>query len=99
MNINKNIVAVLAIVLNLFIGFSQTNSYTKPEWGEYTVKDGVLFAHISKWPADGKLVIDRAIKPREARLLSEPSKKMKIKLIDDKLQFFYQKKLLMLRCL
>lgn len=93
MIINKKTVAILTIVFNLFIGFSQTTSpYAKPEWGSYTTKDGFLFAHIEKWPADGKLVIDRAIKPREARLLSDPSKKMKIQLIDGQLTVFLPEK-------
>ncbi|MDO7171587.1 SGNH/GDSL hydrolase family protein [Mariniflexile sp. AS56] len=81
----KLIIAAIAIFLNIGIGFSQTSPYEKPEWGGYTEEDGFLFAHVFNWPEDGKLVIDRAIKPREARLLSEPDKKMKIKLIDDKL--------------
>ena len=42
-------------------------------------------AHISDWPEDGKLIIDRNIKPREARLLTAPSKKLKIQLINDDL--------------
>lgn len=86
MNLYKKIIIVaIASVLNIGDGFSQTIDYAKPEWGAYTEKDGFLLAHVFNWPEDGKLVIDRAIKPREARLLSEPTKKIKIKLIDGKL--------------
>ncbi|WP_282117065.1 SGNH/GDSL hydrolase family protein [Cellulophaga baltica] len=87
MNVSKKIISVaIAFILNVGVGFSQVNEYAKPEWGGYTEgEDGFLLAHVFNWPADGKLVIDRAIKPREARLLSEPDKKIKIKLIEGKL--------------
>lgn len=88
MNVLKKIIVALLILLNVFQGVAQTNSYAKPEWGYYSAKDGFLFAHVVKWPKDGKLVIDRTIKPREARLISDLSKKMKIKLINDKLTIF-----------
>ena len=94
MNIYKKIIIVaIAIILNASVGFSQTIPSEKPEWGAYTqVEDGFLLAHVIHWPEDGKLVIDRAIKPREARLLSNPSKKIKIKLIDGKLTVLLPKK-------
>jgi alpha-L-fucosidase len=87
MNFHKNLLVVLTVAfINISVGFSQTIPYEKPEWGAYTNgEDGFLLAHVLDWPADGKLVIDRAIKPREARLLSDPSKKIKIKLIEGKL--------------
>ncbi|MCL5128535.1 SGNH/GDSL hydrolase family protein [Algibacter sp. L4_22] len=87
MNVYKKlIIFTIAFVLNIGIGFSQTIPYEKPEWGAYTEgEEGFLLAHVVNWPEDGKLVIDRTIKPREARLLSEPDKKIKIKLIDGKL--------------
>ncbi|WP_339884921.1 SGNH/GDSL hydrolase family protein [Polaribacter vadi] len=87
MNIYKKIIIVaIAFVLNASVGFSQTIPYEKPEWGAYTIEEeGFLLAHVFNWPKDGKLVIDRAIKPREAILLSDSNKKVKIKLIDGKL--------------
>lgn len=92
MNVYKKIIiVVVAIVLNFGVVFSQTIPSDKPEWGAYTVEEGFLFAHVFNWPEDGKLVIDRAIKPREARLLSEPAKKIKIRLIDDELTVFLPK--------
>ena len=82
----KLVIFTIAFALNVGVGFSQTIPYEKPEWGAYSEgEEGFLLAHIVNWPEEGKLVIDRAIKPREARLLSEPDKKIKIKLIDGKL--------------
>lgn len=81
----KQIIFTIAFALNIGIGISQTIPHEKPEWGAYTAEEGFLLAHVFNWPAEGKLVIDRAIKPREARLLSEPTKKVKIKLLDGKL--------------
>lgn len=93
MNIYKQIIIVaVAIVLNAGVGFSQTSPNAKPEWGRYTTKDGFLYAHVFDWPKDGKLVIDRAIKPRQATLLSDPIKKVKTKLIDGKLTILLPKK-------
>tara|TARA_R110001592_G_C13180033_1_gene750774 strand:+ start:3200 stop:4147 length:948 start_codon:yes stop_codon:yes gene_type:complete len=93
MNIYKKIIIVtVAVILNASVGFSQTIPYEKPEWGAYTKgEDGFLLAHVFNWPEDGKLVIDRAIKPREARLVSLSNKKVKIKLIDGKLTVFLPK--------
>jgi alpha-L-fucosidase len=86
MNIYKKIIVTLAIILNANVGFSQTIPSEKPVWGAYTKgEDGFLLAHVFNWPEDGKLVIDRAIKPREARLISDSNKKVKIKLIDGEL--------------
>ena len=87
MNVYKAlIIFTIAFTLNVGVGFAQTIPYEKPEWGAYTEgEEGFLMAHVVNWPENGKLIIDRAIKPREARLLSDPDKKIKIKLIDDKL--------------
>ncbi|PQV48982.1 lysophospholipase L1-like esterase [Jejuia pallidilutea] len=86
MNLSKKIIIVtIAIIFNVLVGFAQSNNYAKPDWGAYTSEGGFIYAHVNQWPKDGKLVIDRAIKPREARLVSDPSKKLKIKLIDGNL--------------
>lgn len=84
MNVFKKIIFV-AVMFVANVGVSQDTSYPNPQWGKYTESDGFLFAHVYNWPVDGKLVINRNIKPREARLLSNLSKKIKIKLIDGKL--------------
>ena len=31
--------------------------FAKPEWGRYTKKPGVIYAHVFQWPADGNLTI------------------------------------------
>jgi alpha-L-fucosidase len=88
----KLIVLVIAVFLNASVGFSQTIPSEKPEWGAYTKgEDGFLLAHVFNWPEDGELVIDRAIKPREARLVFQSNKKLEIKLIDGKLTVFLPK--------
>ncbi|WP_282123120.1 SGNH/GDSL hydrolase family protein [Algibacter mikhailovii] len=87
------LVGIAVFALNMGIGFSQTIPYEKPEWGAYTPgEDGFLLAHIINWPENGKLVLDRAIKPRDARLLSDPDKKVKIKLIDGELTLLLPEK-------
>ncbi|MDO5971768.1 alpha-L-fucosidase [Flavivirga aquimarina] len=64
---------------------ASASPYDKPEWGRYTAKDGFIYAHVFDWPEDGKLVINRTIKPRQATLLSDPYTKLKTKLIDGNL--------------
>lgn len=59
--------------------------YDRPKWGRYTAKDGFLYAHVFDWPEDGKLVINRAAKPRQATFVSDPLTKLKTRLIDGKL--------------
>lgn len=86
MSLYKKILTfAFAIVFHINVGFSQEIAYPNPEWGQYYQKEDFLYAHIHNWPEDGKLVIDRAIKPREARLISNLSKKLKIKLLEGKL--------------
>ncbi|MDX9974788.1 MAG: alpha-L-fucosidase [FCB group bacterium] len=49
--------------------------YGAPAWGRYTVKPGVLYAHVFEWPADGRL--DVAIeggKITRAYLLADAAK-------------------------
>ena len=43
--------------------------YDMPEWGRYTKKDGVVYAHVFNWPEDGKLVVHKDIKLKKASLL------------------------------
>lgn len=50
--------------------------YDRPEWGRYTKKDGVLYAHVFDWPEDGKLVLNGDIKLKEASLLTDPISKL-----------------------
>ena len=46
--------------------------YDMPEWGRYTKKDGVVYAHVFNWPKDGKLIINKDIKVKKASLLAAP---------------------------
>ncbi len=36
---------------------TSASPFTKPDWGRYTKKPGVLYAHIFEWPANGQLRI------------------------------------------
>ena len=68
--------------------FEVTESpFEKPNWGSYTKKDDVVYALVSDWTKDGKLVIDRHIKVRTA-FLDYGNKKLKTKLIDGNLTVF-----------
>ena len=50
--------------------------YKKPRWGRYTSKDGVLYAHVFEWPADGRLLINKDVDFKSASLLSAPHDKL-----------------------
>ena len=61
--------------------------FEKPNWGHYTKKDDVIYAHVYDWPQNGKLIIDRAMKVRRA-FLNYGDKKLKTELIDGNLTVF-----------
>ncbi|MEQ9306864.1 MAG: alpha-L-fucosidase [Marinoscillum sp.] len=44
--------------------------YDRPEWGRYTAKEGVIYAHVFDWPEDGTLKIHPDIKARSASFLA-----------------------------
>lgn len=49
----------------------------RPDWGRYTTKSDVIYAHVFDWPADGRLVVaglDREVDG--VRLLGSPSNGM-----------------------
>lgn len=50
--------------------------YDMPEWGRYTKKDGVVYAHVFNWPEDGKLVVHKDIKLKKASLLVASDKEI-----------------------
>ncbi|MEQ8336017.1 MAG: alpha-L-fucosidase [Cyclobacteriaceae bacterium] len=56
---------------------AKASPFAKPEWGRYTAKDGVIYAHVFDWPEDGKLVINPEIKARNVSLLANPGRKLK----------------------
>ncbi|UXP32642.1 alpha-L-fucosidase [Reichenbachiella agarivorans] len=51
---------------------AKASPYDRPEWGRYTAKDGVIYAHIFEWPANGRLAINTDIKPSKMSLLADP---------------------------
>ncbi|GIZ08766.1 SGNH/GDSL hydrolase family protein [Flavobacterium sp. UMI-01] len=89
----KFLMIAIGFVFHINATLAQHITYAKPDWGSYsTTEDGFVLAHVNHWPGDGKLVIDRAIKPRQATLLTEPTKKLKTVLIDGKLTIFLPEK-------
>lgn len=64
---------------------AQSSPFERPEWGRYTRKKGVLYAHVFDWPEDGKLVVNRDIKVKKASLLIDSSNTLKTELLDGKL--------------
>ncbi|SIS48249.1 alpha-L-fucosidase [Zobellia uliginosa] len=53
---------------------SSASPYDRPEWGRYTIKDDILYAHVFDWPEDGQLVINRDIQLQRASLLADGTK-------------------------
>ncbi|MCB4807913.1 GDSL-type esterase/lipase family protein [Tamlana sp. 62-3] len=88
----KRISVFVTAILFVSLVFAQDENYDVPDWGKYTTENGFLYAHVSKWPAGNKLIIDRRIKPRKASFLSDPSTKIKIKLVNDELTLFLPEK-------
>ena len=50
----------------------------RPEWGRYTSKPGVVFAHVFDWPGDGNLVLDKNISVKQASLLTDPNTNLEV---------------------
>lgn len=50
----------------------------RPEWGRYTTKEGVVYAHVFDWPEDGRLVINKEIKVKKASFLADPEGELKV---------------------
>lgn len=57
---------------------AKASPYDRPEWGRYTSKPGVIYAHVFDWPKDGKLVLNENIKVKRASTLTDPSTDLKI---------------------
>lgn len=73
----KVILLAVAITLNVGVAFAQTSPYAKPAWGNYTMEDGLLFAHVLDWPEDGKLIIDENIRLKKASFVTDEKSKLK----------------------
>lgn len=52
---------------------ADASPFEKPEWGRYTAKEGVLYAHVFEWPENGKLEIHTDINPGKVTLLADES--------------------------
>ena len=50
---------------------ASASPYDRPEWGRYTAKEGVIYAHVFDWPEDGVLKINSEIKVKKASLLAD----------------------------
>lgn len=57
---------------------AKASPFERPEWGRYTSKSGVVYAHVFDWPKDGKLILDPSIKIKSARLLGDSSSELKV---------------------
>mgnify|MGYP003642039211 FL=1 len=60
----------------MFPKAATASPYDMPEWGRYTKKDGVVYAHVFNWPEDGKLVVHKGIKLKKASLLVASDKEI-----------------------
>ncbi|GJM34976.1 MAG: alpha-L-fucosidase [Saprospiraceae bacterium] len=56
----------------------KASPYDRPEWGRYTSKPGVLYAHVFDWPEDGKLEVNPEVKIKTASLLVSPSDQLEV---------------------
>ena len=52
---------------------AKASPFDRPEWGRYTSKPGVIYAHVFDWPEDGKLEINPGVKIKTATLLASPA--------------------------
>lgn len=43
--------------------------FDMPEWGRYTKKDDVVYAHVFNWPADGKIILNKNLKIKDVSFL------------------------------
>ncbi len=52
--------------------------FERPEWGRFTRKDDIIYAHVFNWPADGQLNIPEIQSASRAWLLADPSAQVEI---------------------
>lgn len=57
---------------------AKASPFDKPEWGYYTSKPGVLYAHVLNWPENGLLSLDENISAGKASFLSDTDHKLQI---------------------
>ncbi len=57
---------------------AKASPYDRPDWGRFTSKQGLLYAHIFDWPEDSRIQISNDVKVTKAYLLVEPDKELEI---------------------
>ena len=57
---------------------SNPSPYDHPEWGRYTAKRGLLYAHVFDPPEERKIVIDKSVKVIKAWILGDEKNTLKI---------------------
>ena len=62
---------------------AKASPFARPEWGRYTSKSSVVYAHVFDWPKDGRLVLDANIKIKSASLLSTPTSELLVNTDDN----------------
>jgi alpha-L-fucosidase len=72
---------------------SKASPLEKPEWGRYSRKPGLLFAHILEWPKDDRIVIPVSIEEikRTYELSDLKKKNLKIESLDNQVVIFLPK--------
>ncbi|MCJ8164290.1 alpha-L-fucosidase [Pontibacter sp. E15-1] len=55
---------------------AKASPYARPDWGRYTSKDGVIYAHVFDWPKDGKLTINSDIKAKKITLVADAAQNL-----------------------
>ncbi len=49
---------------------AKASPFDRPEWGRYTSKRGLLYAHVFDWPAEKQIQIDKSLKVVRATFLA-----------------------------
>ncbi len=57
---------------------AKASPYDRPEWGRYTSKEGVIYAHVFDWPEDGVLKLNPSAKVKSASLLAGSKDKLEV---------------------
>ncbi|HUX59341.1 MAG TPA: alpha-L-fucosidase [Bacteroidales bacterium] len=67
---------------------AKASPYDRPDWGRYTSKPGVVYAHVFDWPKDGILALNKNIQVKSASLLADPTTELKFKADDSGVTIF-----------
>ncbi len=57
---------------------ASASPFDRPEWGRYTKKGNVIYAHVFDWPTDGKLIITEDLDLAKASLLVGVGSELKV---------------------